>query len=73
MEKRTNIEISAFGRKLKQLRLKKGITQLDLEIESGIPRTDISRIENGLINISFSTIVKLAEALEVKLGEFFKE
>ena len=73
MGKRNNIEITAFGKKLKQLRVKKGITQLDLEIESGIPRTDISRIENGLINISFSTIVKLAEALEINLGDFFSE
>ena len=73
MKKRNNIEITAFGKKLKQLRVKKGITQLDLEIESGIPRTDIRRIENGLINISFSTIVKLAEALEINLGDFFSE
>jgi transcriptional regulator with XRE-family HTH domain len=72
MEKRYKIEIAAFGNRLKQLREAKGYTQLDMEIHSGISRTEISRIENGLKNIEFATIVKLAIALDIQLGEFFK-
>ena len=72
MEKRYKIEITAFGKRLKQLRLKKGFTQLDLELESGIARTEISRIENGAKNIEFLTIVKLAIALDIELNDFFK-
>jgi transcriptional regulator with XRE-family HTH domain len=72
MEKRYKIEIKAFGKRLKSIRQKKGLTQLDLELESGISRTEISRIENGLKNIEFYTIVKLAEALGVSLSEFFQ-
>lgn len=72
MEKRYKIEIRAFGKRLKTIRQKKGLTQLDLELESGISRTEISRIENGLKNIEFYTIVKLAEALGVNLSEFFQ-
>jgi len=72
MEKRYKSEIKAFGKRLKSIRLKKGLTQLDLELESGISRTEISRIENGLKNIEFYTIVKLAEALGITLGEFFQ-
>jgi len=71
-EKRYNTEIKAFGKRLKQLRLKKGLTQLDMEVESGISRTEISRIENGLKNIEFLTVVKLAAALDLSLHEFFK-
>ena len=71
MEKRYKIEIAAFGKKLRQIRLHKGLSQLDLEIESGINRTEISRIENGLKNIEFATIVKLAIALDVELEELF--
>lgn len=48
-----------------------GISQLDLEIQSGINRTEISRIENGLKNIEFFTIVKLAVALDVEVEELF--
>lgn len=73
MEKQYKVEIKAFGNRLKQLREKKSFTQLDLELESGISRTEISRIENGLKNIEFFTIVKLATALDVKIGELFKE
>ncbi len=49
------------------------MTQLDLELESGISRTEVSRIENGLKNIEFYTIVKLAIALEISLIDLFKE
>ena len=73
MEKRYKIEIAAFGKAVKRLRIKKGITQLDLEILSGISRTEISRIENGFNNIEFLTIVKLAEALEANLLDFFTD
>lgn len=72
MEKRYKIEIKAFGKRLKSIRQKKGLTQLDLELESGITRTEISRIENGLKNIEFYTMVKLADALKVSLHEFFQ-
>jgi len=72
MEKRYKTEIKAFGKRLKSIRQKKGLTQLDLELESGISRTEISRIENGTKNIEFYTIVRLAEALEVSLAEFFQ-
>lgn len=72
MEKRYKIEIAAFGKRLKHLRKRKHLTQLDLEVESGISRTEISRIENGLKNIEFLTIVKLAIALDIELHELFK-
>ncbi len=72
MEKRYKSEIKAFGKRLKAIRQNKGLTQLDLELESGISRTEISRIENGLKNIEFYTIVKLAVALEVEVGDFFQ-
>ena len=73
MEKRYEIEIKAFGQRLRTLREEKGMSQLDLEIHSGINRTEISRIENGLKNIEFYTIVKLAEALEIELSQLFKD
>lgn len=72
MERRYKIEIGAFGKRIKQLRKKKGLSQLDLEIQSGINRTEISRIENGTKNIEFLTIVKLAVALDAELCDFFK-
>ena len=73
MEKRYNIEIKRFGKKLRSLRQAKSLSQLDLELESGINRTEVSRIENGLKNIEFMTVVKLAAALEIEIIDFFKK
>jgi len=69
--KRYNKEIVQFGENVRRLRAKKGLTQLDLEAATGIDRGDISRIENGRMDIQFSSIVKLAEGLEVLLHELF--
>lgn len=65
MEKVYKKELKAFGKKLKAIRKSKGLSQLDLEVESGINRTEISRIENGERNLEFYTIVRLAYALGV--------
>jgi len=73
MEKRYKHEITAFGKRLKAIRLRKGLSQLDLELESGISRTEISRIENGIKNIEFLTLVKLAVALDIELQQLFKD
>lgn len=71
-EKLYQQEIGQFGLRLKSFRENKGWSQLDLEVASGLNRTEISRIENGLKNIEFFTIVKLAIALEVNLVDFFR-
>ena len=73
MEKRYKIEVEKFGTKLKSLRRKRGFSQLDLEIQSGINRTEISKIENGLKNIEFMTIIRLAVALDVEISDFFEK
>ena len=67
------MEFGYIGKRLRQLREEKGLSQLDLEIESDINRTEISRIENGLKNIEFATIVKLAIALKVELLDLFSK
>ena len=73
VEKRYKSELLSFGKKLKQLRQDRDMIQLDLEIKSGINRTEISKIENAQKNIEFFTIVKLAVALDVSLAEFFQD
>ncbi|SFP79680.1 Helix-turn-helix [Parafilimonas terrae] len=58
--------------KSKSLRKKNKMSQLDLEVATGINHSDISRIENGKLNIEFFTMVKLAAALNGELVDFFK-
>lgn len=70
---RYDIEIVNFGKRLKEIRTKKKLSQLDIEVSSGLNRTEISKIENGLKNIEFYTIVRLAEALEIELVDLFRK
>ena len=71
MEKRYKKEVEKFGKKILTIRVSQGMSQLDLELTSGINRTEISRIENGLKNIEFMTIVRLAESLKVQIVDLF--
>jgi transcriptional regulator with XRE-family HTH domain len=70
-EDRYTKEIEAFGEKIKSIRQRKGLTQLDIALEMGIERSEISKMEHGKLNIEFRTLVKLAVALQSELSEFF--
>ncbi len=53
-----------FGKKLKELRLKKGLTQEQLSFEANVSRSHIGMIEQAKRDISLGDIAKL-------LGETF--
>ena len=72
-ERRYKAELKSLGKRIKKIRLDRGLIQLDLEVKAGISRADISKIENGLKNIEFITIIKIAEALDVEVIELFRQ
>lgn len=61
-----------FGQKLKSIRLSKKISQEKLALEADLDRTYIPSIEKGDRNVSLEVIYKLAKALEIEVGDFFK-
>ena len=61
--------VISFGKKLKEIRLKKGYTQERLANECDLPPSQISRIETGAINTSLSHICLIARILKVKPRE----
>jgi transcriptional regulator with XRE-family HTH domain len=63
--------ISAFGKNLRDLRKEKGQTQEDLAYNSGLQLTQIGRIERGEINTTISTVLVLANALNVSSKDLF--
>lgn len=71
-EKRYNVELKQFGQRVREIRERANLTQLQLEVMTGVDRSEISRIENGLRNIEFYTIVKFSIALDVPIADFFK-
>ena len=60
-----------FGKKVKELRLKRNLSLRMLEKECEIDNSYISKIEHGKTNISFNTIIELAGAFEVHPKELF--
>ena len=62
-----------FGRKLRQTRHEKAISQDELADRSGLHRTVISDHELGKVDLRLSSIVKLADALGVSVSELCSE
>ncbi len=61
-------EPSEIGMRVKQLRLKKHMTQKTLAERSGVSWSFISRLENGQSHASVSTLAKIADAVGEDLG-----
>ncbi len=62
----------AFGQRMREIRKEKKMTLIDLEIKTGISNGKLSKIENGLVNMEFFTIVKIAEGLGVYPVQLFQ-
>ena len=60
------------GRRLRQLRLERALTQHDLCQMTGMSEDALSRLENELRRARPSTIRRLADALEVEPRELIK-
>lgn len=65
--------LKRFGRRVQQLRLKKGITsQMALANKARLDRTYIGGVERGDRNVALKNIEKIAKALNISLEELFK-
>lgn len=61
-----------LGRRLNQVRTRKGLTQEKLAGEAGLNRAYIGYIERGERKPSIETMAKIAMVLKVELHELFK-
>jgi transcriptional regulator with XRE-family HTH domain len=61
-----------FGKKIREIRLSKKLSQEKLALIANIDRTYIPSIEKGERNVSIGVAEKLAKALGVQLFELFK-
>ncbi len=67
------IQESALGKRIKEFRMKKGLTLQMLEEKTGFTKGYLSKVENTKKAPPVSTLVVLAKALEVSLSEIFGE
>jgi len=61
--------LKRLGLNIKKLREAKGLSFRELSYACEIDHSKISKIEKGLINITFTTILQLAKALETTPSE----
>ena len=55
------------GKILKELRIKKGYTQIKMQMLTGIDQSDYSKLENGKRYFTFEQCRKLAIALDTSM------
>lgn len=63
----------SIGKRLRQLRETKGLTQADIQRRTGLRRSYISRVEHGYKVPQIETLKKFSIALEVPLSEIFNQ
>lgn len=66
----TNIR-KAFGKRVRDLRQQKSLSQEELADVAGMHRTYIGSIERGEQNVSIDNIARLAKALKMKISDLF--
>lgn len=64
--------LSGLGTIVKAWRIYKNMKQRELAVLIRKRREYISRLENGRVNPDILTLVKIAQALELTISEFFK-
>ncbi|MDP8953308.1 MAG: helix-turn-helix transcriptional regulator [Actinomycetota bacterium] len=63
--------MSEIGKEVRRLREKKGWSQAQLAVYAGSSQPTVNQIESGKRNPSTRTLEKLAEALDVEVGQLF--
>lgn len=74
--KQTNNDenLKLFGNIVRKIRKKKSSSLNNIAFtRGGVTSATLSRIENGLVDFKFSTLLKLAYTLDIPLTELFKE
>jgi len=61
-----------FGKNLKRIRTKKGMSQGAIARSLGVGRSFITNIENGKTNLTLATIMRIAKALDITPDKLLK-
>lgn len=69
MQYETPDTLKRFGLKLRKLRQERGLSLNMFAYENDLSKASISKIERGIIDFRFSTLLQIANALEISLSE----
>lgn len=62
-------ELMKLGKKVREIRLSKGMTQMELAHKIGKDHPSINKLENGKVNPSYIFLLEVCEGLEIGLSE----
>lgn len=65
--------LAAFGRRLRQLRTWRDLSQEALAKRSGLSRDFIAKVEQGRVSPGLLRVWELADGLEITMAELFGE
>jgi transcriptional regulator with XRE-family HTH domain len=71
MSQETNHRVRLFGQAVRKRRHELDMSQETLAEAAGLHRTYVADIERGTRNLSLLNIFKLADALDMSVGELF--
>ncbi len=66
-------QLELVGRKIRQLRRQKKLTQVELAERIGIHQSDLSRMEQGEYKVGLDTLLKILQTFDLSIGDFFDE
>jgi len=61
-----------FGERLREIRLKAGLSQVEMAHKFGIDRGHISELENGKRRICLALLETLADGFKISISELMK-
>jgi len=64
-------QVQLVGRKIRELRKERKMTQVELSARLGIQQSDLSRMEKGEYRVSLDTLFRILAEFKVGIGEFF--
>src|SRR5207244_13448437 len=66
-------QLELVGRKIRQLRRQRKLTQVELAERIGIHQSDLSRMEQGEYKVGLDTLLKILATFDLSIGDFFEE
>jgi transcriptional regulator with XRE-family HTH domain len=71
MPPRSHPSLTLIGRRLRDLREARGISQENFALEAGLARSYYSGIERGQRNVASLNLIRIADALNCEVGDLF--
>src|SRR5258708_16006210 len=66
-------QLELVGRKIRQLRRQRKLTQVELADRIGVHQSDLSRMEQGEYKVGLDTLLKILGTFDLSIGHFFDD